>query len=124
MTDTAVLIAGTGPVGLTAALELSRRGVACRLVDRLAERAETARGLAHDRLTCYCVPPEGVDAGPLPLPVLRDGRGEFRERYGASGSEAFLVRPDGCLGARVPPAGPGPLRAALTRVFAPGPVRA
>ncbi|MGE0215755.1 FAD-dependent monooxygenase [Mycolicibacterium sp.] len=39
MTSTAVpvLIAGAGPVGLTAALELSRRGIACRIVDPLPE---------------------------------------------------------------------------------------
>ncbi|MFG2122944.1 FAD-dependent monooxygenase [Streptomyces sp. NPDC048710] len=80
--------------------------------------AHTARGLTHDQLTCYCVMPEGVDCGPLPFPVLRDSRGEFRERYAAGGSEAFLVRPDGYLGARVSPADPGPLSAALTRVFA------
>lgn len=117
MTDTEALIAGAGPVGLTAALELSRRGVACRLVD-IEELADTARGVAHGQLTCYCVLPEGVDAGPLPLPVLRDSRGEFRERYGTGGSDAFLVRPDGYLGARVSPAAQGPLSAALTRVFA------
>ncbi|MEV5830531.1 FAD-dependent monooxygenase [Spirillospora sp. NPDC052242] len=36
MTDaaTAVLIVGAGPAGLTAALELTRRGVPCRVVDR------------------------------------------------------------------------------------------
>ncbi|MER6982489.1 FAD-dependent monooxygenase, partial [Streptomyces carpinensis] len=32
MTQTQVLIAGAGPVGLTAAVELRRRGVRCRLV--------------------------------------------------------------------------------------------
>jgi 2-polyprenyl-6-methoxyphenol hydroxylase-like FAD-dependent oxidoreductase len=36
MGDTEVLVVGAGPVGLTAALELRRRGVACRVVDRLA----------------------------------------------------------------------------------------
>lgn len=36
MSGTEVLIAGAGPVGLTAAIELRRRGVDCRVVDRLS----------------------------------------------------------------------------------------
>ncbi|WP_405007608.1 FAD-dependent monooxygenase [Kitasatospora purpeofusca] len=34
-TETEVLVVGAGPVGLTAAAELRRRGVGCRIVDRL-----------------------------------------------------------------------------------------
>jgi len=45
MTNTEVLIAGAGPVGLTAAIELRRRGVACRIIDRLAERAPYAKAV-------------------------------------------------------------------------------
>ncbi|MFD9333341.1 FAD-dependent monooxygenase [Streptomyces sp. NPDC060028] len=45
-TDTrSVLIAGAGPVGLTAAVELSRRGVDCRLVDRLPARLPYAKAV-------------------------------------------------------------------------------
>ena len=36
-TQTQVLIAGAGPIGLTAAIELTRRGVDCRIVDPLIE---------------------------------------------------------------------------------------
>ncbi|WP_374224428.1 FAD-dependent monooxygenase [Streptomyces sp. ISL-94] len=35
---TDVLVAGAGPVGLTAAAELRRRGVSCRIIDRLPAR--------------------------------------------------------------------------------------
>ncbi|WP_328540064.1 FAD-dependent monooxygenase [Streptomyces sp. NBC_00344] len=38
MSDVDVLVAGAGPVGLTAACELQRRGVRCRVVDRLHAR--------------------------------------------------------------------------------------
>jgi 2-polyprenyl-6-methoxyphenol hydroxylase-like FAD-dependent oxidoreductase len=37
MADTEVLIAGAGPIGLTAAIELNRRGIDCRIVDPLLE---------------------------------------------------------------------------------------
>ncbi|MFE2059306.1 MULTISPECIES: FAD-dependent monooxygenase [unclassified Streptomyces] len=45
MTDVDVLIAGAGPVGLTAASELGRRGVSCRIVDRLPARLPYARAV-------------------------------------------------------------------------------
>ncbi len=35
MADVDVLVVGAGPVGLTAACELRRRGVRCRVIDRL-----------------------------------------------------------------------------------------
>ncbi|WP_319434348.1 FAD-dependent monooxygenase [Mycobacterium sp. RTGN5] len=37
MTDVDVLVAGAGPIGLTAALELTRHGVHCRIVDPVVE---------------------------------------------------------------------------------------
>ena len=40
-----MLIAGAGPIGLTAAIELSRRGVACRIVDPLLEPPQYAKAV-------------------------------------------------------------------------------
>ncbi|MEU6579329.1 FAD-dependent monooxygenase [Nocardia sp. NPDC046763] len=45
MDDTAVIIAGAGPVGLTAAIELRRRGVPCRIVDPLLEPPPYAKAV-------------------------------------------------------------------------------
>lgn len=45
MTDTEVLIAGAGPVGLTAAIELARRGVHCRIVDPVTEPPQYAKAV-------------------------------------------------------------------------------
>jgi 2-polyprenyl-6-methoxyphenol hydroxylase-like FAD-dependent oxidoreductase len=38
MSDTKVLIVGAGPVGLTTAIELARRGVAVRVIDKVGQR--------------------------------------------------------------------------------------
>jgi 2-polyprenyl-6-methoxyphenol hydroxylase-like FAD-dependent oxidoreductase len=43
--ETGVLIAGAGPVGLTLACELRRRGVACRVIDKLEAPLTTSRAL-------------------------------------------------------------------------------
>jgi 2-polyprenyl-6-methoxyphenol hydroxylase-like FAD-dependent oxidoreductase len=41
---TGVLIAGAGPTGLTLAIELARRGVDVRIVDRAGEHFPGSRG--------------------------------------------------------------------------------
>ena len=45
VTDTDVLIAGAGPIGLTAAIELAKRGIACRIVDPLLEPPQYAKAV-------------------------------------------------------------------------------
>ena len=42
--DPRPLIVGAGPTGLTAAFEFARRGVGCRIIDRLAERSPKPKG--------------------------------------------------------------------------------
>jgi 2-polyprenyl-6-methoxyphenol hydroxylase-like FAD-dependent oxidoreductase len=55
-----VLIAGAGPTGLTAAMELSRMGVAVRIIDKAKGPSETSRALAvqsrtvRQSCTRYC----------------------------------------------------------------------
>jgi pentachlorophenol monooxygenase len=44
-TQTQVLIAGGGPIGLAAAIELTRRGVDCRIVDPLLEPPQYAKAV-------------------------------------------------------------------------------
>jgi 2-polyprenyl-6-methoxyphenol hydroxylase-like FAD-dependent oxidoreductase len=44
MSATDVMVVGAGPTGLTLACELHRRGVACRIVDRLPAIRRWSRG--------------------------------------------------------------------------------
>lgn len=49
--DTSVLIVGAGPTGLTLAIELARRNVPFRLIDRDARRADTSRAIGTQART-------------------------------------------------------------------------
>ncbi|MEU2655288.1 FAD-dependent monooxygenase [Streptomyces sp. NPDC007325] len=90
-------------------------GVAGR--DDLASTAWRATGGRVD--VCAIRPPDGP-AGAGPLPVYRDTGGEFAARYAVDPHRptAFVVRPDGCLGARLADPDPTRLTAHLARVFA------
>lgn len=58
--DLPVLVVGAGPTGLTAALELSRLGVAVRIVDRAREPSSTSRALGVQARTLELLRPRGV----------------------------------------------------------------
>ncbi|MFD9125938.1 FAD-dependent monooxygenase [Kitasatospora sp. NPDC059571] len=87
--------------------------------DRLAACADAAGRAARGELdTCAVVPP-GAAADHLPVPAVADDGGAFRAAYAARDREAFLIRPDGYLAARVHPADPARLAAELSRTFDP-----
>lgn len=55
-----VLVVGAGPTGLTAALELSRLGVAVRIVDRAPTPSPTSRALGVQARTLELLRPRGI----------------------------------------------------------------
>lgn len=73
--------------------------------------AAAADRLTGGKLTAFLVAPGDADTAKaihLPsgangrrLTVFRDDAGEFAGLYGAKGAAAFLIRPDGCLAARL-----------------------
>ncbi|MFJ3977630.1 FAD-dependent monooxygenase [Streptomyces sp. NPDC090021] len=89
----------------------------------LDELARTARESSGGRVgTCVVLPagtPPDTPAGPAALPTYHDTAGEFARMYAAEAPTAFLVRPDGYLGARLSPPAPRQLAAHLAAVFAP-----
>lgn len=58
--DTAILISGGGPVGLTAALELARRGFQPHIIDDDGEPTPESRALAVNARTLDILEPSGV----------------------------------------------------------------
>ncbi|MFF0218406.1 FAD-dependent monooxygenase [Streptomyces vinaceus] len=95
-------------------------------LDGLAELASVVRGHAPGRVEVCAIlaeagPGAEADAGPAaPVPVYRDGRGEFARMYGVREPAAFVVRPDGYLGARLCPPTLSGLEAHLRTVFGSG----
>ncbi|MEU4358120.1 FAD-dependent monooxygenase [Streptomyces virginiae] len=89
----------------------------------LDELARTARESSGGRVgTCVVLPadtPPDTPAGPAALSAYHDTGGEFARVYAAEQPTAFLVRPDGHLGARLCPPTPQRLAAHLATVFAP-----
>jgi hypothetical protein len=72
-------------------------------LDGFRDLAVSARQCAHGRLDVYAILAPGVHSGDLQLPIICDGRNEFRNAYAARNGEGYLVRPDGYLGLRAYP---------------------
>jgi 2-polyprenyl-6-methoxyphenol hydroxylase-like FAD-dependent oxidoreductase len=58
--DPGILVVGAGPVGLTAALELARRGLVARIIDSGAEPTPESRALGVNARTLELLEPSGV----------------------------------------------------------------
>ena len=78
MTGKSILIVGAGPSGLTAALELTRRGLRPRIIDQAAQPATESRALGVNPRTLAILEPVGlsprmIEAGqPIRKAYLRD----------------------------------------------------
>ncbi len=83
--DTSILICGGGPVGLTAALELVRRGFAPQIIDDDGEPSPESRALAVNARTLDILEPSGVSERIIEagnringMIFLRDGKEAMR----------------------------------------------
>ncbi|MFG2982073.1 FAD-dependent monooxygenase [Streptomyces sp. NPDC048258] len=87
-----------------------------RWIDELARTAGESSG---DRVeTCVVLDPDAPAAGRTVLPAYRDTAGEFARLYAVDGPTAFVIRPDGYLGARLSPPTAQALRTHLAGTFA------
>ncbi|THA32024.1 FAD-dependent monooxygenase [Streptomyces sp. A1547] len=87
-------------------------------LDGLAELTSAVRGFATGQVGVCAILTDTEADRPAPVPVYRDGRGEFARMYGVREPAAFVVRPDGYLGARLCPPTAAGLLAHFSAVFA------
>lgn len=71
---TAVLVVGAGPVGLTAAIELRRRGIEARIVDRLVEPPQYAKAVGIQPRTLEVWEDMGVAGAMLDASTAFEGQ--------------------------------------------------
>ncbi len=77
---TDVLVVGAGPTGLVMALELARRGIACRIIDRLPVATQTSKALAVQSRTLEVFDMMGIVEGSIAAWTPGRCRQPVRER--------------------------------------------
>lgn len=91
MNDVDVLVAGAGPIGLTAAIELRRRGVRVRIVDPLLEPPQYAKAVGIQPRTLEVF--EGMGVIGAILDAGMEMRGQFVYVNGSQVSRVDLSTP-------------------------------
>ena len=76
---TEVLVAGAGPIGLTAAIELRRRGIDCRIVDPLIEPPQYAKAVGIQPRTLEVFENMGVLKAILDASTMMRGQIAFED---------------------------------------------
>ncbi|SNS92682.1 FAD-dependent monooxygenase [Rhodococcoides kyotonense] len=85
-----VLIAGAGPIGLTAAIELRRRGIGCRVVDPLIEPPQYAKAVGVQPRTLEVFENMGVAQAVLDASIPMRGQIAYRNGEEAGRIELSL----------------------------------
>lgn len=78
-TDISVLVVGGGPTGLTMACELKRRGVNCRVIDKLPHATDKSKALVLHARTVELLDNMGIAEKFIPLGVRGHGASIFAQ---------------------------------------------
>ena len=90
--DTDVLVAGAGPIGLSTAIELRRRGISCRIVDPLDEPRQYAKAVGIQPRTLELFENMGVLRQALDASTLM--RGQIMYTNGVEVGRVDLTLPE------------------------------
>ena len=99
MTNHGILIAGAGPTGLTAAVELARRGIMPRIIDRKVDALPLSRAVGINGRSLTLLEKSGISSRLLAegvyvigffFPVVPRGKARIRVQMSAAHDRAQL----------------------------------